>query len=337
MMRYEKKVLALAVSLAALLAIWALGIVFSPERVEARSEMGGLLTNKTDAAASIDLGGTETVSLVKQNDSWFLADASKRFPAQSKRIEDFLKALADVKRLRPLAHSKTAWAGLGLDEGKAKSILVKNAAGFDMADLRVGNYGPTGSEIYIRKTGSDESYAVNASFAAYLGYGRKGWLDLRIMPVLPASDVQSIGVNASLPLDGPRMPALKIDYRLTRSGQGWSGLVGGVEASSAEAMLRSIIAIEGEDYIASPPTDAFEPVSARVELYLGAGGTKVLEVGRAIAPASKPGAPANGASPAGAPENRFYARLVGSPYTFAISSYSLRAALKTPAQLLVKK
>ncbi|MGO8692409.1 MAG: DUF4340 domain-containing protein [Rectinemataceae bacterium] len=330
MMRYERKVLVLSGTLAALLAIWVLGMIFSPGRVEARSETGGIFAGKTDNAAAIELGGSESVSLVKQSDSWFLADASSRFPAQSDRIADFLKALADVKRLRPLAHSKTAWTGLGLDEGKAKSILVKNAAGFDMADLSVGNYGPTGSEIYIRKKGSDEAYAVSASFAAYLGYGRKSWLDLRIMPEMPESDVQSVSVDVSLPVDGPRMPALKIDYRLTRSGQGWSGPAGGVEASSADAMVRSIIALEAEDYVASPPADAFEPVGARVQLYLGAGGTRVLEIGRAIPPAP-------GVSAAGPTENRFYARLTGSPYTFEISSYSLRAALKTPAQLLPKK
>ncbi|MDA8426999.1 MAG: DUF4340 domain-containing protein [Treponema sp.] len=337
MMRYRSKVLALSVAIVALLAIWALGLVFSPLSVEARSEMGSLLRGTVAEAASVELGGAGSVSLARQNDSWFFVDASRRFPAQSKRVEDFLKALSDVKSLKPLAHSTSAWAGLGLDEGKAKSILVKDASGRTMADLRVGGYGPTGSDIYIRRIGSNESYAVDSSFAAYLDYGRSGWLDLRVMPQLPATDVQSISVNADLPLDGPHMPHLKLDYRLTRAGQGWTGLIGGVEASTADTMVRSVLAIEAADYVAAPPSDAFEPVTARVELNLGAGGSKVLEIGRPIVMPA-PATSASPSSPAGAaPENRFYARLAGSPYIFAMSAYSLRAALKTPAQLLPKK
>lgn len=330
-MRYEKKVLALACALAALLVIWGAGVIFSPDRVTARSEAGLVLSGDAGAVTAIELGGTQKLSLVKQSASWYLLDGSNRFPVQSDRVSSFLDALAAVKRLRPLAHSRDAWAGFGLDEGKAKTILLKNGAGKTLTDIAVGGYGPTGAEIYIRKAGSDESYAVDASFAAYLGYERSGWLDLRVMPQLPESDVQSVSVQSSLALDGPGKPPLSLNYRLTRSAQGWTGLSGAVDSPSADSLVRSLIALQAEDYAASAPANSFEPVGARVELSLGTGGSKVLEVGRPVAPSAGTAV----AAPGG--EGRFYARVAGSPYIFMISAYSLRATLKTPADLLVKK
>ena len=45
----------------------------------------------------------------------------------------------------------------------------------------------------------------------------------------------------------------------------------GVDAESVAALLRSLVALQGEDYVASPPPDAFAKVDARIGLELGTG------------------------------------------------------------------
>ena len=340
-MRYEKKVLVLGGSLIVLLGIWAGGLLFSPDRLTARAEAGSLLAGPVDSAATITLVGGGGLTLQKQGGSWYLVDGPQHFPVQASRVSSFLEALASVKRLRPLAQSREAWAGFSLDDAQAKSITVKAASGSTLTDLRVGGYGPTGAEVYVRRSGSDTSYAADASFAAYLSYGRSGWLDLQILPQMPVTDIQGISVQSGLRLDGPAKPPLALEYRLTRSSQGWSGLAG-LDPNAVDGLARSLLSLEAEDYVAAPPANCFEPVSARIELSLGAGGSKVIEIGRAVAtPAPIPAPSAAGAAPAAsaptaAPE-RFYGRLAGSPYVFEISSYSLRASLKSPADLIVRK
>ncbi|MDP3176301.1 MAG: DUF4340 domain-containing protein, partial [Spirochaetaceae bacterium] len=180
MMRYERKVTVLGAVLGGLLFIWAAGLVFSPERMAARSESIRLVAGKTADAASILISSTSDLSLAKDGNIWYLMDNGAKLPAQTKRIESFLEALAAVNRLKPMARSKDAWKDFGLEEGKAKRLVVKDASGKTLCEIAVGEYGTTGAEVYLRRAGSDESYTADSAISSYLGYGRTSWLDLRV-------------------------------------------------------------------------------------------------------------------------------------------------------------
>jgi hypothetical protein len=320
-MRYERKVLSLSIALGVLLAAWALGMIFSPERSAARSESAGLASGKAADAASIELTipGSAPIELSKSGGSWALAEGSAKLPVQASRVDSLLDALYKPGRLRVAARSKAAWADFQLDEAKAKRIVIKDAAGKALADVAVGANGPTGSEVYLRRAGSDLSYAADAAVAAYAGYGRSAWLDLKVLGAAAVADVQSVSLRSSIALDGKGKPALSLDWSARRDGQAWK--LGSAEADSqaVESMIRSTLAIQGEDIASAPPAEAFSPVSARVELSLSSGVSKVLEVG---APAEN---------------NRFYLRAAGNPLVYLVSDYSLRAMLKSPADLAKKK
>ena len=317
MMSYERKVAWLGGSLALLLAIWGAGLLFSPERRTARAESRSLLAAKAEEAASISIGG---LGLSKEAGSWFLAEGSGKLPVQESRVRSFLEAAAAVKRLRPQAKTKAAWESFELDEARAAAVLVKDAKGKVLADFALGGYATAGGEVYLRLAGSEASYSAPSAIASYVRGDRSSWLELRVLPgPLPEADVESLSLRASLALDGPGKPGLALEYALKRSEQGWSGLAGQVDAVAVSSLLRSILNLEAEDILLSPPASAFSPVAARIELSLGNGGTRVLEVG----------------APAG--EGRFYLRLAGGPYVYAVSAYGLRNALKRPADLLVKK
>jgi len=316
MTRYEKKVALLGGSLALLLAIWGAGLLFSPERNAARSESKKLFNGKIEDAATIELGDPK-IALSREGGAWFLVEGSTKLPAQESRIKSFLEASEAVKRLRPMAKSKDAWKSLALEEGKAKPVLVRDGKGRAMADFAVGGYGPTGGEVYVRLADSEAAYAAEGSFASYASSARKSWLDLRVIPgPLPETDVESLSIRASLALDGAGKPPLSMDYSLKREKEGWSGIAGSIDAVTVNSLVRSILNLEGEDIVAAPPASAFTPVAARIELSLGSGVSKVLEVG----------------SSAG--EGRYYLRMAGSGYVYSVSTYGLRNALKPPAELL---
>jgi hypothetical protein len=321
-MRYEKKVVILSSVLAVLLVAWVAGFVFSPERVAARSESARLIAGKSADVASISLKGSgpaAVIGLEKSGSDWVLVDGSAKFPVQAARVSSFLGDLAAVSRLRTVARSKDSWAGFQLDEAQAKRATLKDSAGKVLADIYVGGYGPTGSEIYLRRGGSDVSYTADSGLASYLGYGRSTWLDLKVLGDVKEADVQSLSVKSSIVLDPKLKVALALDYPLVRSAQGWKSGAAGLDAESVSALLRSIVGLQGEDYVASPPPDAFAKVAARLALELGNGKSLALEVG----------------APAGA--DRFYARVAGRPLVFTVSSYSLRGCLKSLADLAPKK
>jgi hypothetical protein len=320
-MRYEKKLIVLSSVLAALLLAWALGLVFSPERVAARSESARLIAGKAADVASISLAapGSPALELAKSGAAWVLVDGSARLPVQGQRVSAFLDALGSVSRLKPVAKTKGSWAGFQLDEAQAKRASLKDATGKVLADLYVGGYGPTGSEVYLRREGSELSYMADAAIASYFGYGRSTWLDLRVLGGVKEGDAQSLTLSSSIALDGKGKPALKLDYSLTRDGKGWKAGAAQIDSEAVNALLRSVIALQGEDYVASAPSDAFAKVDARIALELGNGQSKALEVGSA------------------AGQDRFYARVAGDKLVFTLSSYSLKSVLKSLSDLAPKK
>lgn len=327
-MRYEKKVVVLSGALAALLVIWAFGLVFSPDRAQARSESGRLLSGKAAdvAAISIQESGIASIELSKSGSSWVLTDGSTKFPVQANRVSSFLDDVAAVSRLRPIAHSKESWANLDLGDTQVKRASLKDAKGKILADFYVGGYGPTGSEVYIRRSGSDASYSAETGIASYFTGSRSGWLDLKVMGDLRESDIQSFSVRSDIALDAKAKVHTKLDYELRRDGKGWklANSVGDVlDAEAASALLRTIVGLQGEDYVSAPPEDAFSPILARVDLELGTGKAKVLEVG------SK-------ASGTAGSDARFYARIADGP-AFLVSSYSLSSILKNPGDLSARK
>jgi hypothetical protein len=319
-MRYEKKVLSLSIVLGVLLTAWALGTIFSPARSTARSESASLASGKKADAASIELTspGAAPILLSKTGDSWTLADGSAKLPVQASRVDNILDSLFKAGRLRVAARSKAAWADFQLEDGKAKRAVVKDAAGKTLADVSAGGYGPTGSEVYLRRAGSDSSYAADAAIASFLGYGRGALLDLKVLGGAVVADVQSVSVRSKIALDGKEKPALSLDWTARRDAQAWKIGSAEADAQSVESLVRSAVAVQGEDIVASPPADAFSPAAARVELAFSSGVSKVIEVGAA------------------AGDNRFYLRAAGNPLVYLVSDYAVRAMLKSPADLAKK-
>lgn len=321
-MRYERKVAALSIALGVLLAIWALGMILDPGKGAARSESVKLMEGKIEQAAEIELTtpDSDPIRLVKSGESWNLADGDARLPVQSSRVKNLLESLAKPGTLKAAGRSKAAWADFGLEEGKAKRARVSDQNGKQIADVFVGGYSSTGSGVYLRTALSERSYLAESSIASYLGYGRSSWLDLQVLGGGAATtDVQSVALRAKIALDGEGKAPTVLDYEAKRDGESWKIGAAQADAQAIESMLRSALSVRGEDIVATPPAGAFSPVSARVELVLSSGVSKVIEIG----------VPAGG--------ERFYLRAAGNPLVYLVSAYTVRSILKSPAELALKK
>jgi hypothetical protein len=319
-MRYEKKVIVLSSVLVSLLVVWGAGMVFSPERRAARSESAHLIAGKAADVAAIDFAspGSPLVELVKSGSSWELVDGNAKLPVRSERVSSFLTDLGAVSRLRLVARSKDSWAGFKLDDAQARRATLKDASGKVLADVYIGGYGPTGSEVYLRRAPSDSSFTVETGIASYMDYGRSGWLDLKLFGGIKESDIQSLSIKSAIAFADKGKGEVKFDYSLRREAQGWKSGAAQIDAESVASLVRSIVGLQGEDYVVSPPADAFAKTSASIKLELGSGKSLALEVG----------------SEAG--KDRYYARLGDKSLVSILSSYSLRVCLKDLSELAKK-
>jgi len=318
MMRFESKVKYLSIALVMLLLAWAAGEFFAPERVATRSEMVSLLSAKPAEVASVDLSAAgKELHLARTGGQWTLVDGADRLPVQSSRVDALVAALAKAGRKRPIATGKEAWKNLGLDEAMAKEVKLSDAVGKPLLDLHAGNYGSTGSELYVRLGSSDASYTVDGSIASWLGADRGSWLDRRLFQsAADANSVQAFSIAADLVLDPAAKPVkpLKASWRFERTGEGWKGSARTLDAVSIESALRGLLNLEAADLLARAPGDAFAHVGATVKVELGSGKERMVEVG------------------SGAGNGRFWIRASeggqASPLGFQVSSYSLGAFLK---------
>jgi hypothetical protein len=320
-MRYERKVAALSTALGLLLVIWVIGMIFSPEKGLARSESTKLVSGKMSDAVSIELTNpdAETIKLEKSGDTWSLIDKDARLPVQASRVKNLLDSIAEPGRLRVVGRSKAAWADFKLDEANTKRVIVKGKDGNAIADVYIGAYSSVASGVYVRRADSEKSYVADSSIASYVGYGRSSWLDLKVLGSLASTDVQSVSIRAKLSLDGPGKNPVAFDYTARRDEQTWKIASTELDAQSVESMLRSIVSVQGEDIEAAPPADAFKTISARIEIALSSGTSKVIEIG------------------ASAKDERYYLRATGNPLVYLVSSYSLKSMLKSPSDLAKKK
>jgi hypothetical protein len=321
-MTFKTKVMALSASLTVLLLIYGAGILFSPERSAARLESGRLLSGKTSEVASLSLGGEagETaLEFRKESSSWALLDSGQELPVQDSRIEGFLSDLAAVKRLSPRSGGKANLASFGLDAGKGRRVVVKDGGGKTLADFTLGGFGPTGQDVYVRLGSREEVYAADAGFSSWLREGRGSWLNLRVFAApIKAEEVEALSMAAKLPLDGPGKAPTEASWNASRKDGGWAGSRPDMAPVLVESVLRSILNLEGQDMSALPPADAFSPVLGRIELSLGSGAKRVIEVGRE------------------AGGERLYLRAQASPYVYLVSAYSLKNVFR-PAEALSGK
>ena len=257
-MGFRSRVISLCAAIVLLTASLVLGILFSPERVQARST-GKPLIEKGFEVEGIDIDSkAETLATLRRRASGWEAQAAggRVYPASGERLAIFLRHLAGLTQGRLASRDSGHFGELGLGEDARRLVLrlagPKGAAGTErQTTLLVGKRGPSGDEDYVMVEGENAAYLVRGSLSFFLAQERSYWYELHVLP----DDVQGNSIAAIT------IAAVTGSYTLSRKsgtqGAPWSleGDGAPVNQTAAGAMANALANLEGEAFADPPPAD----------------------------------------------------------------------------------
>jgi hypothetical protein len=327
-MSFRSRVILLCVIIAALVAALVLGILMSPDRVQARSSGRSLLSVSPDQIVGIDImkGGSVEVSLGRQQAGWRVAAGSVSYPASAPRIAAFLRTVSALARGTLVTRDAGHFAELGVVGADARRLVLHRTGGLAAVGLSVGRRGPSGDEDYVLPDGEAGVSLVRGSLGFFLSQERPSWYELHVLPDdVQGTTISSVSVKGGLTVDGTVQGTIDGPYTLVRgrSGQAVTWSIPGekrpVNGPAAAAMVSSLALLEGVDFA----VDGLPPSGP-------AGGVLFCDVatlaGRSyslvIKPGSRPGT--------------LTVTTSWSPWTYVVNALPLQRALLARDALLAK-
>jgi len=321
-----------AATLAGLVALFIGGLLFSPQKQQARAAEAPLLP----IASGVQLTGVDIVrpgaaqvSLRPRDSRWEAEVDGRSFPASSERIQALAMLLAGLQRGSLMTRDpvRSAELGLGLEQAR---LLVLHLAGRPNIALEVGERAPSGEEDYVRVRGESAVYLVRSSLSVLLAQDLAYWFDLRVLPgEVRGETIARITVRGGVDLGSPA-GVLRGDYALERGsgerGGEWSlsGTSERVDAAAAASMADSLALLEGEDFLeAAPVAPPAPPAPVR--------GTLEVEV------ATLDGKAYSLRVRAGPKRGLALVTAGGSPWTYLVREAQLRRAVRPPGELLADR
>ena len=315
-----------AATLAGLVALFIGGLLFSPQKQQARAAEAPLLP----IASGVQLSGVDIlrpaaaqVSLRARDNRWEAEVDGRSFPASSERIQALAMLLAGLQRGSLMTRDpvRSAELGLGLEQAR---LLVLHLAGRPNIALEVGERAPSGEEDYVRVRGESAVYLVRSSLSVLLAQDLAYWFDLRVLPgEVRGETIARITVRGGVDLGSPA-GVLRGNYTLQRgsgerSGE-WSlsGTSERVDAAAAASMVSALALLEGEDFL-----EAARPAPDR--------GTLEVEV------ATLEGKAYSLRVRAGPEHGLALVTAGGSPWTYLVREAQLRRAIRPTAELLANR
>jgi hypothetical protein len=260
--------------LAALAALFVVGLLLSPQQRRARAAGAPLLPGVVGVGIEgLDIvrPGSGELRLRLQEGSWQVQGDGRSFPASADRVLSLLRLISSLQRGALVTRDPARGAELGLEEGK-EQLLVLHLEGRPDAALEVGSRAPSGEEDYIQVRGDAAVYLVRGNLSVILAQDRTYWYDLRLLPAdVQAQTMARIAVRGSVDLGSPG-GALEGGYTLQRAsvegGGGWSmpGAGRPVDRLAADSLAGELALLEGEDFLEARPGPHPVPQGAGLEV-----------------------------------------------------------------------
>ena len=243
-MSFRARLLTACGALAVLVLLFIIGVVFSPERVQARTSaqplLPGMSSEKVDGI-EIRVGGTTAIELRRGAHGW----QTGAYPASADRVATFLRTVAGLRRTSRVTSGPQHLGELGLGSGESR-ILVLHQAGAADAVLEVGKRGPAGDADYVRVQGQDQVYLAKGSLFFFLAQKTPSWYELHVLP----DDVQGTTI-AEITVRGT-LETLRGGYSLRRPSADkldqWVVGESPADRVTAGAMASSLANLEGVDF-----------------------------------------------------------------------------------------
>jgi hypothetical protein len=271
-MTYRTKIVWLSSLISVLVLVLIGTVVFDPERINARkAAFAWLSAHDLDRVDSAEITGSAgTVNLVRGTGvgGWSVLRDGIEYPAKQGRIEDVLRVLSRTESYPVSSSSASSHARLGLAPG-ASSRVVLRSGNEVVLDLLVGNTNATGTEVYLRKNGSNEVRSGTDKLSSYLSSPATAWYNLRLFPeaAITVASVQQITVSA---------PDAALSLVLRRSEAGWQMGDQTADTQKVESYIRIILDAEGEDIVTEMPySDGY------IVIEIGDGTSRTIRLGAA--------------------------------------------------------
>ncbi len=323
-MSFRLKAIVLGSILVVLLALLLFGTVISPPGAsQRRSEALMFPGLKTALVRKIEIADSSSRLALNRAGGWVIVGTGVSYPASQAKVEGLLEELAALVRGTLVTKDAKAADGLGLSEKEEKRLALLGAKGEKLCELSVGRPGAAGRGYYLRPGTGAEVFQTGEGLSSYLATERRSWADLRIVPQdVKAETVMRLSVSSSLALSADKSP--RIDYTLLKEksasgASAWSLGAGAglVDQQKVNSLVRSVLALEGADFLADqdPARASLASPAAEITISLTDNRSFVLQFGAAAA------------------GDQYPCVLSGGSLGFLVPRWRLEAILKTKESL----
>jgi len=278
----RKSLIALAVVLALLLAVWIVQKAAHRRSLETPAQV--VLATGLDAA---DMGrveiagpGAEPLVLDRSAGRWQVA-SSWSHPADARKIDELTAELAAL-RGEFRSDEAAVLADYLLDEEQAIRLSLFDRSGAESATLLLGAPLERGLGLFLRRQGETAVYASGSRLLSVLGiWGdsrepqSRGFLDLKVL------DLQLEQVTGFTLEDGDA----RLDFQRLDGEEGapaaWTLNGSSADAAVVEGALRALTGLRGKGVLDPDLDHGFLETGRRVELRLDDGSHRRLELGAA--------------------------------------------------------
>lgn len=164
---------------------------FFPELIDSINDVASVRVRTADGAFTLE----------RADDGWAVAEKGG-YPAEAEPVRKLLIGVAELHTVEPKTDDPERHAKLGVedvdrDEATSKEVVLRDAAGEELAALVVGNRRATQGarrvrQLYVRRVGDDQSWLVEGEVDVQPSEG--DWLQKEIYSI-PQSRIQSIEVE----------------------------------------------------------------------------------------------------------------------------------------------
>ena len=284
-MKFKNKLASLLITIAVLLVLYILGVVFEPERRSSRSASYSWLDPKiTDRIDRITIrqaageGPSETLTLLLINNKWHVLNNDNPIPAKQLRVNDFISLFTKLDSYPVRSNSLSSHERLGLTESSASQVVFSGGIGQPLLNVLIGQGDNLGKNVYMRKSGQNEVRSGEDRFSAYILSNFASWYNLRLL-LDDEDDYSDVRRIQRLEIYPPMAESQGPVRVFSRNGNIWSvtGMQSeDIDAGRVESYLRGILYAEGDDIYETAAVDDTLFNDRRIVLELDNGEIKIL-------------------------------------------------------------
>jgi hypothetical protein len=124
---------------------------------------------------SIKPAGGEVFKLRREGEAWYAEQGDKKYRADMDRVDKLLEDLPGLRSEVFVTDKAEKYAGLGLDDANAIAVDIYASGDKPVAQLLVGNAGPSYATSYVRAKDKPEVYESTANVKSLVAFSYRDY------------------------------------------------------------------------------------------------------------------------------------------------------------------